>query len=482
MFKFVKKMFGQPVGEGAEEEIAAEEGAVEAPPAAAPAASTPPPPDEIVLPKLKVPSYEWRFTEGEDQLPISGAANLALANHIVNDAFAAMRMDLALAERILGADSPRLLDILTMLTRTAGAEGVDSAAHAYADRAIVIAEATGNMNKKSDAIMRRAELLLDRGNLAEATNMFEESLAVRREALGDEHKHVQLLADYVARLQSGEVQPRNKEQIYSAFDEMIEMARATMPSRRMYMAEAYAREALNIASELGGFSEQSLTALSLLGEILLSAQRPIAALPFLLHACDVVYVREGEESDKLPPLLAMLREAQEQAPHGDYDPEGGCGVMTVARSDLALHYWIIPHLFGRETYGNDLPPGRPLWNTIDVSFVTNRLRDSGWLDSNPAAEAAFVSYAIDADGKAHDIRIEQSSGNAELDAGLLERMAKLHFNRASAGDQRYVQEVWFFQQPLNMPGPEAGLIENTCIVLQASTVDEGGDLWVLPCA
>lgn len=420
--------------------------------------------------------YRWRSMTPEGLFMISGEANSALRNRMIDEAAAALRLDLALAERVAGPDAPELIDLLTTLANLMTTLDGLAFARRVAERALAIADRIGDDSKASNALLRLCEIARTEGNRAEALELLDLAIVRRRAALGDEHQHTIMLVEFRDRLATGEVGRQVHPEVLSHVYQHLDHARATIPTRRMYLAEQYAQEALNVAvSDLGNFSAEALEAQALLGEILLSAHRPNAARLALMHACDMAYVREGEHSEALKSLLDLLHDAEIKAPDGDYDPEGGSGMIAVSRSPGNLHAWLVPHRTGEGHYGAGLPPQRPVWGTISADFAAPALFDAGWELGIPAkARRLTLSFTIDWQGQAQDGQIERSSGSERLDQLALGRLAALRF---AAGDgTRYQQDVVFLPIELDLGCPEPELVYDATVMILPGAPGSG-DFW-----
>jgi TonB family protein len=423
--------------------------------------------------RVPISGYKWRHALDGGIVGTSGAANLAQASGMASEAFGALRLDLALVDRAFGTNDPLFLDMVTSIAHQAAIEGAWKASDSYTDRVIALAEEVGDKSRKSNALMRRGQLRWQAGLVDEAQTLIDEAVVLRREALGADHSHVAALADFAEKMRSGETAPPDLTQVQREVERLLDDARHIMPTRRMYMAEAHAREALNIAyTELGSCSAEALAALRLVGEILLSAHRPNAALKFLLHACDVAYVRGGAQAAGLEQDFARVHQAIEQAPLGDHDPEGGCGVITVSLFDPVLHDWVLPRLNGFGGFAEDWPAARPLLNTVDSEFASGRLRAGG-------DATATVSFAIGGDGTAQDVSLERSSGDNRIDQAVIRRMSNLRFAPANAGPARHRQDIALQFGPLDLDGPEAALLEEYCMVVEYASDARQPDRWTM---
>ncbi len=297
---------------------------------------------------LRLTDYQFRhIIEENGHLFPSGATLLAQGSGISADRLATYRVDLAIAERIAGPEAIEIVDLLTNGCSAAGIEGADRLAREYGERALAIARRHGDDSKASNALLRLAEFEYHRGSHEAALALIEEAVTLRTAALGSLHPHTIGLVEYRDDIRSTPPQRPDLSHAHEEWDGLTGMARAAMPGRRMSMAETYALQAYNLAMDaFGGFAAETGETLALLGEILLEAHRPNAALAKLLHAIDIIYVREGAEIALASPVRAMIDRALSEAPHGDHAPDGSPGIMSYARNDDGLTVWACPTLLG----------------------------------------------------------------------------------------------------------------------------------------
>lgn len=474
MFDKIKRLFsGGASGEGAAEA---------APP---PPATTSVESRWVDLPELDLRLDDYRFRrviEESGHLFPSGAALLAQGSGIAADRLATYRIDIAIAERIAGPDSIAMVDLLTNGCFAAGVERADRLALEYGERALAIARKHGDDSKASNALMRLAEFEYHCGSYDRAVTLIEDAVTLRTAALGSSHNHTIGLVEFREQIRS---QPPHRPDLGPAQDEwanLLDMARATIPTRRMAMAENYALQAFNLAMDaFGGFSAETGETLSLLGEILLDAYRPNAALSKLLHAIDIVYVREGADAALASPLRGMIEQAIAAAPQGDYNPDGGPGIMTYSRNDGGLLVWACPTLLGWPAPGRGWPADRPLWGTISIAAVGQQIRESGFFAVDQSPRSLRVGFAIGPDGMARDVAIERSSGRPQVDAEMIRRLGLMRFDGVGSKGERHARDVWLYPHRIELREPESDLIARSTIVLQERAGDEPEDIWVMPC-
>lgn len=343
MFNKIKRLFSGASPDGATGE------------AIAPAAAAP------VL-DLRLTDYQFRhIIEESGHLVPSGGTLLAQSSGISADRLATYRVDVAIAERIAGPEALEIVDLLTNGCAAAGTESAERLAREYGERALAIARKHGDQSKASNALMRLAEFEYHRGSYEAALALIDEAVTLRTAAFGSLHPHTTGLVEYQQYIRSTPPHYPDLSHAREEWANLTDMARAAIPSQRMTMAEAYALQAYNLAMDaFGGFSSETGENLALLGEILLEAHRPNAALVKLLHAIDIIYVREGADIALASPVRDMIDRAVSEAPHGDHAPDGGPGIMTYARNDDGLTVWACPTLLGWPAPGRGWPPEHPL--------------------------------------------------------------------------------------------------------------------------
>ena len=421
---------------------------------------------------------EWRPLSEDGRFGVCG--RVLRSQHMPDEFYASLRLDLAVAEAIVGPDSPRLIDLLISSSGAANATGDLASAARFAQRVLDMAGREGVIPADlATAEMKFGEIARAEGRWPDVVERFERALRIREESLGPDHRHAVALRDFLARAaddpQVLEIpQPPTDER-----DRLLATAEKACAAGRPAEAEEFAREAYNEAIFTGSCGPVAARACLLLADILTDQGLTGDAQKYLFHHADILGLAHGLAAPETLAALDRLQRNTDIIRRGEAWQRESNPWLEAVRDETHLHVWLMPRLLGAP----EQTAPRLRWGIITEAYCEDGLSGAGKpaLGADPDAQAAVVAFDVGADGATAEVEIVESSGSPLIDDRLRALVGGLVLSPARDNGQpartRIRQRIQIHDGSFELATPERAQVERKCVALLEGR-DGGQDLWI----